>query len=30
MRYLPLIVVFLVGVVLAARVRSIAPFIPSL
>jgi hypothetical protein len=30
MRYLPLIVIFLLGVVLAARVRGIAPFIPSL
>lgn len=30
MKFLPLIVVFLIGVVLASRVRGVLPFIPSL
>lgn len=30
MRYLPIIVIFFVGVVLASRVRGILPFIPSI
>lgn len=29
MRYLPLILVFLAGVVLASRIRGVLPFIPS-
>jgi hypothetical protein len=29
MRYLPIVIVFLIGVIFAARIRSLIPIIPS-